>query len=95
MNQNFFVFLHLPFLRCHTAGLEFRDGGTEQSPLLGVFCREKPHTQKSTGNTMYVRYYTNSNNPKLGFYATASIGTLKLENNYFVEYAIPIISREI
>ena len=51
-----------------------RDGGTEQSPLLGRFCTDMPHTQKSTGNIMYVRYYTNSNNPKLGFYSKASIG---------------------
>ena len=64
-------------LRCRTAGLEIRDGGTERSPLLGLFCGEIPHTQKSTGNTMYVRYYTNANSPKLGFYAKASIGTLK------------------
>ena len=64
-------------MRCRTAGLEIRDGGTEQSPLLGRFCGLMPHTQKSTGNTMYVRYYTNSNNPKLGFYAKASIGIQK------------------
>ena len=61
--------------RCGTAGLQIRDGGTQSSPELGTFCRNRPPTQKSTDNTMYVKYYTNAlPNPNPGFFAKASIG---------------------
>ena len=63
------------FLSCQTEALEIRDGGTEFSPSLGVFCSDKPRTLKSTGNVMYIKYYTNSNTPNAGFNAHVSTGT--------------------
>ena len=74
---------HFVNCRCRRSGLEIRDGGTEGSPLLGVFCNEMPHTQKSTGNTMFVRYYSNADSPNTGFYAKASIGKGKVLYNTF------------
>ena len=61
----------IPSRACQTEGLEVRDGGTEEAPGF-VFCHDMPHTQKSSGNTMYVKYYTNSDTPNTGFYAKAS-----------------------
>ena len=75
MIETYLHYLHLIIsIRCQIEGLEIRDGGTEFSPLLGIFCRDKPHTLKSTGNTMYVKYYTNSNTPNTGFNAHVSTG---------------------
>jgi hypothetical protein len=56
------------------AGVEVRDGGTENSPLIDTFCQSKPPTQMSSDNVVYVKYYTNSENPNNGFKATAKIG---------------------
>lgn len=52
-----------------------KDGGTDFSPNLGTFCRDRPPTQKSSGNVMRIKYYTNSNRPNLGFKAKISIAT--------------------
>jgi hypothetical protein len=37
--------------------------------------REPPHTLESTDSVLYVRYYTNSDNPNNGFKARFKIGT--------------------
>jgi hypothetical protein len=42
---------------------------------MGSFCGDKPSTQKSTDNVLLLRYFTLSDNPNIGFKATASIGT--------------------
>ena len=62
------------FFSCSLAGVEVRDGGTENSALIDTFCQNKPPTQKSTDNSMYIKYYTNSPNPNNGFKANVKIG---------------------
>lgn len=44
------------------------------SNLIGRHCRTMPGTQKSTGNIMYVRYYTDVPEPRQGFKAEVKIG---------------------
>ena len=61
-------------IRCADEGVEIRDGGTQIAPIIGSYCNSMPGTLKSTGNTMYVRYYSNLNEPGNGFKAQASIG---------------------
>ena len=41
----------------------------------GTFCNSRPPTQKSSGNVMRIKYYTNSDHPNLGFKAKISIAT--------------------
>jgi hypothetical protein len=64
---------------CTLAGVELRDGGTENSDLLGTFCQNKPPTQKSSDNTLYIKYFTNSQNPNNGFKANARIGKYNVD----------------
>jgi len=65
---------------CVTEGVELRDGGTAASPLIGALCGDKPGTQKSSGNVLYVRYYSNLDNPNIGFKANVKIG-----KNHFLQ----------
>ena len=41
---------------------------------MGKYCRERPHTQESTDNVMYVRFFTDSRYPNNGFKAKVKIG---------------------
>ncbi|KAK9889124.1 hypothetical protein WA026_004393 [Henosepilachna vigintioctopunctata] len=67
--------------RCVTEAVEMRNGATELSPIIGRFCKTMPGTQYSTDNTMYLKYFTNTDDPKNGFKATLSLascgGTLR------------------
>lgn len=54
--------------------MEVKDGGTAIASPLGLFCRDMPGTLKSTGNVLYVRYYTNVVEPRNGFKAEVKIG---------------------
>ncbi|OXA47104.1 Cubilin [Folsomia candida] len=60
---------------CQRSGIELYDGGTAMSNLIGRHCRTMPGTQKSTGNIMYVRYYTDVPEPRQGFKAEVKIAT--------------------
>ncbi|KAJ8725267.1 hypothetical protein PYW07_016225 [Mythimna separata] len=61
---------------CATEAVEIRFGTTKYSPLHGRFCgNEKHETIKSTGNTMYIKYITQIQNPRNGFRANVSIDT--------------------
>lgn len=51
-----------------------RDGGTDLADEIGRFCSEKPNSVKSTGNMLYVKYYTNATDPQNGFKARVSLG---------------------
>lgn len=62
---------------CTSEYLELRDGGTENSPLINIFCDELPSTQRSTDNFMFVKYSTNVDDPKTGFRAKISVGKIK------------------
>ncbi|XP_018577861.1 cubilin-like [Anoplophora glabripennis] len=67
--------------QCEVEYVEVRDGGTELSPLIGRYCKEVPHTQFSTGNMMFVKFFTNTEDPRNGFKAKISLaycgGTLR------------------
>ena len=63
-----------PTRGCTVAGIEMRDGGTEFSDLIGVFCNSKPSSQRGSSNVIRVRYFTNSDHPNPGFKAKATIG---------------------
>ncbi len=54
--------------------MEVRDGGTEHSRLVGRFCGDRPSTQRSDDNALYVRYYSNLASPNIGFRAKVKIG---------------------
>ncbi|KAJ8727243.1 hypothetical protein PYW08_015640 [Mythimna loreyi] len=61
---------------CATEAVEIRFGATKFSPLHGRFCgNDKHETIKSTGNTMYIKYITQIQNPRNGFKANVSIDT--------------------
>ena len=63
--------------RCHSEGVEVRDGGTASSPLLDgdlPYCNDKPDTKRSTGNVMYVRYFSTKSSPNIGFQAKVKVG---------------------
>merc|ERR1712008_120923 len=52
--------------------LENRDGGAATSPFLGEkLCGTTvPHTIKSTGNTMFVKFHSDGSQPRIGFSAS-------------------------
>lgn len=59
---------------CRKSGVEVRDGGTEGSPLVDIFCATMPSTIESTGNMLRVRYFNDVDEPGDGFRANVSIG---------------------
>lgn len=73
--------------------VELRDGGTELSDEIGRFCAEKPSTQKSLGNMLYVKYYSNATDPKNGFRARVSLarcgGVLRSNNGILTSPGYP------
>ncbi|CAH1989272.1 unnamed protein product [Acanthoscelides obtectus] len=66
---------------CSVEYVEIRDGGTENSALLGRYCEDPPNSVISTGNMLFVKYFTDTDDPKNGFSAKVSIaacgGTLR------------------
>lgn len=60
---------------CEKEYVEVRDGGTDSSKLLGRFCSDTaPSSLTSTGNILYVHFYTDVADPKNGFKATVIPG---------------------
>ncbi|KAG8233893.1 hypothetical protein J437_LFUL005220, partial [Ladona fulva] len=57
--------------RCTDAYVEIRNGGTENSPLIGRYCNEMPGTQISRENIIYVKFFTDVADPRNGFIANA------------------------
>lgn len=48
--------------------LEFRDGDSETSPLIGRFCgHSKPRNIKSTSNKLWVKFSSDASVEKAGF----------------------------
>ncbi|XP_064643493.1 cubilin-like [Lineus longissimus] len=61
---------------CKFDGIEIRDGGTENAPVLGRYCgSESPGTIKSSGNVLYIRFTTDDSIPRKGFKAVYKIAT--------------------
>lgn len=63
---------------CQLAFVELRDGATVNSELINTFCKGIPSSQYTTGNMLYVRFFTNAPDPKNGFKANVSIGKIQL-----------------
>lgn len=60
---------------CEKEYVEIRDGSTEDSPLLGRYCRNMPPSTISTkGNIMYVHYFTDIAEPRNGFKGLVTSG---------------------
>ncbi|XP_060536860.1 cubilin [Cylas formicarius] len=59
---------------CNQEYVEIRDGGTEYSPAIGRYCGDSPSSNFSSDNIMYVKFFTNVDDPKNGFKAKVSIG---------------------
>jgi hypothetical protein len=61
---------------CRDEFVELREGATVSSELIGTFCKEIPSSQYTSGNMLYVRFFTNVNEPRNGFEANVSIGKI-------------------
>ncbi|KZC14141.1 Cubilin [Dufourea novaeangliae] len=60
---------------CEREYVEIRDGLTDNSKLLGRFCKDvAPSTMSSAGNMMYIHFYTDIPEPKNGFKASLTVG---------------------
>ncbi|XP_025082123.1 low-density lipoprotein receptor-related protein 4-like [Pomacea canaliculata] len=58
---------------CELDYLEIRDGSSELSPSMGVFCNTRvPDRVRSTSNTMWIRFISDSSVSGTGFNATYS-----------------------
>ncbi len=72
-----------------------REGATEHSTLLNRFCGDKPSTQKTEGNALYLRYYSNLENPNIGFKAKVKIGKILLHRTLPVEVELYFWQRHV
>nr|XP_012218853.1 PREDICTED: cubilin-like [Linepithema humile] len=60
---------------CEKEYIEIRDGGTDNSRLLGKYCTDvAPSSMSTIGNMIYVYYYTELSEPKNGFKASIVSG---------------------
>ncbi|KAF7287446.1 hypothetical protein GWI33_001415 [Rhynchophorus ferrugineus] len=59
---------------CEKDYLELRNGGTQWSPLLNRYCTEMPETVFTTDNILYIKYFTDVDEPKNGFKLKVSLG---------------------
>ncbi|KAJ8923869.1 hypothetical protein NQ315_010451 [Exocentrus adspersus] len=54
---------------CDVEYVEVRDGGTQLSPIIGRYCDNAPRAQFSTDSIMFVKFFTNTDDPRNGFKA--------------------------
>ncbi|KAK2582770.1 hypothetical protein KPH14_005035 [Odynerus spinipes] len=60
---------------CEREYVELRDGGTDNSKLMGKYCKDTaPSSMTTTGNMMYIHFYTDVAEPKNGFKAVVMTG---------------------
>ncbi|XP_050461753.1 cubilin-like [Cataglyphis hispanica] len=60
---------------CEREYVEIRDGGTDGSKFMGRFCKDvAPSSMTTTGNMIYVYFYTDLPEPKNGFKAKITSG---------------------
>ncbi|XP_078037937.1 cubilin [Augochlora pura] len=60
---------------CEREYVEVRDGGTQNSKTLGRFCNDiAPSTMLTTGNMVFIHFYSELHEPRNGFKAKLSIG---------------------
>ena len=58
---------------CTVEYVEIRSGGLDTSPLMGRWCKDIPSTQKSVENIIFLKFFTDTDDPKNGFKATVAI----------------------
>ncbi|KAH0809453.1 hypothetical protein GEV33_013339 [Tenebrio molitor] len=58
--------------QCSKEYVEVRDGGTEHSKVIGKYC-DVPNSQFTTDNMMFVKFYTELNDPSNGFKARITL----------------------
>ncbi|XP_068906568.1 cubilin-like isoform X2 [Tenebrio molitor] len=58
--------------QCSKEYVELRDGGTEHSKVIGKYC-DVPNSQFTTDNMMFVKFYTELNDPSNGFKARITL----------------------
>ncbi|XP_050497170.1 cubilin-like [Diabrotica virgifera virgifera] len=58
---------------CDVEYVEIRDGGTEHSSSIGKFCRTSPSSVYTTDNMMFIKFFTDTDEPKNGFKAKISM----------------------
>ncbi|EFN66210.1 Cubilin [Camponotus floridanus] len=62
---------------CEREYIEIRDGGTDNSKFMGRYCKDiAPSSISTTGNMMYVYFYTDLPEPKNGFKAAIVSGEI-------------------
>ena len=86
------VLFHVYSGVCSSEGLELRDGGSRNSRLLRTVCTRGVSTIPSTGSVVYARYFSNTQNPHMGFKVKASIGkalaTSQLHHLYLAPFYV-------
>ncbi|KRT80556.1 CUB domain-containing protein, partial [Oryctes borbonicus] len=60
-------------LDCDKEYVEIRDGGTFLSPLIGRYCESMPSTIVSRDNMIFIKFFTDIEEPRNGFKLRASI----------------------
>ncbi|XP_029168402.1 cubilin-like [Nylanderia fulva] len=62
---------------CKREYIEIRDGGTDGSRFMGRYCKDvAPSSMTTTGNMIYIYYYTDLPEPKNGFKAAIISGEI-------------------
>ncbi|XP_056646391.1 cubilin [Diorhabda sublineata] len=83
---------------CDIEYIELRDGGTPYSTLIGRYCRSAPNSQFSTDNLIYLKFFTDTDEPKNGFKAKISIsrcgGTVRGRSGEITHSSAAITKRE-
>ncbi|XP_073985355.1 cubilin-like isoform X1 [Rhodnius prolixus] len=75
---------------CEKEYLELREGNTEIGHLIGRFCNISPNYLITEGNSLYVKYFTDVNDPRDGFKANISLA--KCGGNVFTYLTYEISS---
>ena len=75
--MSFFFFL----CSCVKEYLELREGSTEKSEFIGRYCSNTPNYITTEGNALFVKYFTDTDDPKDGFRGTISMC------KYFLQYS--------
>ncbi|XP_023016013.2 cubilin [Leptinotarsa decemlineata] len=83
---------------CEKEYVEIRDGGTEFSKLIGRFCKTLPSSQFTTDNMVFIKFFTDIDDPKNGFRAKVSIsrcgGLLVQNRNGELKYYNPTHTKQ-
>ena len=68
-------------VNCHYSNpFQIRDGDNASSPLIGKYCGStSPGTIESSGNALYINFYSDGSVTDLGYNATFIAGTYNCE----------------